>query len=41
MRGQQVKEVTATSQFCYYEELVVDAKDVKESNDVAVASELP
>ena len=40
MSRQQVKQVTTASQLCYYKEFIVDAKNVVQTNDVVVSSQL-
>lgn len=40
MSRQQVKQVTATSQLGYYKQLIVDAKDIVQSNDIVMSSQL-
>ena len=37
MGGEQVEQVTPSSQLRYYKELIIDTKDVVESNDIVVA----
>ena len=39
MSSQQVKQVSSTSQLGYYEQLIVDTKDIIQSNDIVVPSQ--
>ena len=41
MSSKQVEQVSTTPQFGYYEEFIVHAKDIEETNYVVVATKLP
>jgi hypothetical protein len=39
MGGQEMKEITATTQLGYYKEFIVDTKDVVKPNDIVVSTQ--